>query len=355
MSRLSSCLLALCVATPLTTLAQITAQVSTPSAPEYQTNPKYLAAIAEAKKCTTQHQFTFAEDAYKKANKIAGGQDLKSLHAIFDLQLSMGEYKDAAATAAQLETLAVSPAEKAPAEIYRGQALFLQAGEKGKPELVQAADASFKAAIANDPKSATAHYYDGKALARLGQNDDASQQFKECLSCMSPKDPTYLRAQHFAENPALSVAKMAPAFEVVALDGTHFNLDAMGGRVVLIDFWATWCGPCKEELPEMKKIAKEFAGQPLVIISVSWDSDETKWKDFITKNEMTWFQYRDADHKLTDRFGINAIPHYFTIDSDGVLTSEMLGSGSDVEGKLKKLIARTKAKPTPPQPLSAGS
>ena len=68
---------------------------------------------------------------------------------------------------------------------------------------------------------------------------------------------------------------------------------------------------------------------------------------------MTWFQYRDADHKLTERFGINAIPHYFTIDSDGVLTSEMLGSGSDVEGKLKKLIARAKAKPAQPQTAMA--
>ena len=58
---------------------------------------------------------------------------------------------------------------------------------------------------------------------------------------------------------------------------------------------------------------------------------------------MTWVQYRDADHHLSKLFGINAIPHYFTIDSDGVLTSEMLGSGSDVEGKLKKLIAQAKA------------
>ena len=55
---------------------------------------------------------------------------------------------------------------------------------------------------------------------------------------------------------------------------------------------------------------------------------------------MTWVQYRDADHKLADEFGVSAIPHYFTIDSDGVLTSEMMGSGSDVEGKLKKLIAK---------------
>ena len=58
---------------------------------------------------------------------------------------------------------------------------------------------------------------------------------------------------------------------------------------------------------------------------------------------MSWVQFRDADHSLSKRFGIEAIPHYFTIDSDGVLTAEMMGSGSDVEGKLKKLIARAKA------------
>ena len=96
----------------------------------------------------------------------------------------------------------------------------------------------------------------------------------------------------------------------------------------------------------MKKIAKEFAGQPLVIISVSWDSDDAKWRQFVTKNEMTWVQFRDADHELSKKFGINAIPHYFTIDSDGVLTSEMLGEGSDVEGKLKKLVAKAKAAQT---------
>ena len=157
------------------------------------------------------------------------------------------------------------------------------------------------------------------------------------------KDANYLRTQHFAANPSLSLAKMAPAFTVTALDGSRFTLDEMGGRIVLIDFWATWCGPCKEELPHMKKIAQEFANEPLVIISVSWDSDDAKWKDFIQKNGMTWAQYRDADHSLSNAFGINAIPHYFTIDTDGVLTAEMLGEGSNVEGKLKKLIAKAKA------------
>ncbi len=117
-------------------------------------------------------------------------------------------------------------------------------------------------------------------------------------------------------------------------------MDNMGGRVVLVDFWATWCGPCNEELPNVKKMAKEFANEPFTIISISWDADEKTWKDFINKHEMTWLQYRDADHKLSERFAIDAIPHYFTIDSDGVLTAEMLGSGNDVEGRIRKLLKK---------------
>jgi thiol-disulfide isomerase/thioredoxin len=312
---------------------------------DYKSNPKFQAAIAEGKQLAHHRQLSFALDAYKKANKIADGKDSDTLNEIFSLQLKTGSFKDAIATASSLEALATTPEIKSHAEVNRGYALFLQAGDKHKPELMHAADAALKAALVDNPKNATAFYLDGKILAYLGDMDAARGQFKGCLACIEPNDPSYLRAQHFAEDPSLAVHKMAPAFEVSALDGSKFNLDAMGGRVVLIDFWATWCGPCNEELPHVKKIAKEFAGQPLVIISVSWDSDETKWKNFINKNEMTWVQYRDADHSLSREFGVESIPHYFTIDSDGVLTAEMLGSGSDVEGKLKKLIARAKSSP----------
>jgi thiol-disulfide isomerase/thioredoxin len=129
-------------------------------------------------------------------------------------------------------------------------------------------------------------------------------------------------------------------------------MDDLQGKVVLLDFWATWCGPCREALPHIQNVAKKFRGQQLVILSVSLDADEQKWKDFIGKNEMTWPQYRDGGFTgpIAKMFGVTAIPHTFTIDSDGVLQEEHIGDAS-IEGKLKKLLAHTHE----PQPETAAS
>ncbi len=310
--------------------------------PPYESDPRFISAMAEARQLMQKRNYVFAREAYLKADKISGDTCTACLDSLFDLNLGLAKYKDAQTNAARLLELAANPAEKSIAEAKRGRALLLQAGDKAKPAQLEAAHAVFESALADYPRNLAARWDDACLLARMGQLDKASSEFTTCANTASPSDPLRVRARHFAENPSLSLAKMAPGFEVTASDGSRFNLDNMGGRVVLIDFWATWCGPCNAELPHMKKIAKEFANDPLVIISISWDNDAEKWKQFITKNEMTWLQYRDADHKLSERFGVNAIPHYFTIDSDGVLTAEMLGEGSDVEGKLKKLIKRAR-------------
>ena len=322
--------------------------------PGYESDPKFMSAMKDAKQSLADRNPMYAVEYYKKANKIAEGKCSLCLDRAYDWQMKMTNYKDAVQIATQLVALAEKPVDKSMAEAEKATAMLLQAGDKPKPEKLEAVHAMYVEAIRDFPRNLSARYSDGCVLARMGKMDEAGQQFKACAEAASPTDPTRMRAKHFAENPALSLSKMAPAFTVTALDGSKFTLDEMGGKVVLIDFWATWCGPCNEELPHMRKIAKEFAGQPLVIISVSWDADETKWKAFMAKNEMTWVQYRDADHDLSKRFGVEAIPHYFTIDSDGVLTAEMMGSGSDVEGKLKKLIARAKASPAKAQ-VAAGN
>jgi thiol-disulfide isomerase/thioredoxin len=327
---------------------------ATATAPSYASDPRFTRALEEARQFEARRQIDFAGEEYKKANKIANGQCMECLQSLYNAQIAIADYKAAIVTASAWEALAAAPSDKSTAQTRRAQAMLDRAGDKAKPAELEAVHAVLQQALTTYPRNPPALFVDGKVLARLGRLDQARSDFQQCGSCMAARDPSRLRVQHFAENPELSLHKMAPAFEVTALDGRRFNLDAMGGRVVLIDFWATWCGPCNEALPEVQKMAKEFAGQPLVIISVSWDSNEQAWKDFIARHEMTWVQYRDADHKLSTLFGVNAIPHYFTIDADGVLTAEMLGEDATVEGKIKKLLARARetqtSAPAPAQP-----
>ena len=319
-----------------------TAAAGPSDADSYKTNPKWVEAMREGQQLLRTRKPQFAKDSFNKANKIAGGSCWECLDGLYSAEMAEGDYKGAIEAAEKMEGIATAPSVKSIAEYRRGDAILLKAGDKPKQDQREQAHAAFQQALTNYPKNLPALFRDGEVLTRLGKIDEAKVCFGECAAMVKPSDPARLRAQHFAEDPTLSLKKRAPAFEVTALDGTRFNLDAMGGRVVLIDFWATWCGPCNEALPEVKKIAKDFAGEPLVIISVSWDNDDAKWRQFIQKNEMTWLQYRDADHSLSKAFGVEAIPHYFTIDSDGVLTAEMVGSDSNVEGRLKKLVAKAR-------------
>ncbi|GGA67602.1 hypothetical protein GCM10011507_18940 [Edaphobacter acidisoli] len=310
-------------------------------------NPKYRTAISDGQVLAEDQEYDLAIDAYAEANRIAGGKDKFCLRNILELQIQNGDYDNAVVTAGRFEALAATPAEKSYAAASRGRALFLKAEpeKNGAPydaALLAKADDAFKAALAADPKDATALFQDGEVLVHLGQAEEARARFKACVAAIKPGDALYLRAERFADNPALALEQLAPAFTVKTLDGARFDLDQMQGRVVLIDFWATWCVPCMKELPEIKKIAKDFSGQPLVILSVSWDEDEQTWQDFVEKNQMTWPQYRDVDHKLGRLFEVEGIPSYYTIDSNGVIASELMGEGFDVESRLRKLIVQAK-------------
>lgn len=315
--------------------------------PGYQSNPKFQAAVSDGKLLADNQDYDDAIASYQEANEIAGGKDKVCLRALIELQIKNGDLDDAIGTAHAFEAIAISRAEKSYAEASRGRVLFLQAepqsGSQFDPSLLNSADVAFQAALAFDPKNSSALFTDGEVLVHLGQTEAARARFQACLASIKPEDPIYLRTRRFAEDPALAALPLAPAFSVTTLDGSSFNLDQMNGRVVLIDFWATWCGPCMEELPQIKQIAKDFAGQPLVIFSVSWDEDQQKWKRFVAKNQMTWPQYRDTGHRIGNLFEVKALPGYFTIDSDGVLTTEMLGGGFDIESRLKKLVDKAKA------------
>jgi thiol-disulfide isomerase/thioredoxin len=286
-----------------------------------------------------------ALDAFKKADKQDGGTCLACQKKIVHYGEELQEWKAAESAAEEMTAEAQTPKDVAIAHYELGELLLDESQAKHKNDTLPRAHEELTKALAAVPNFGAALFADGRTLARLKQDDAAKSRFEQFVKVMPADSPQRQRALLYINEPELARALMAPPFSVTTLDGNKISLDELQGKVVLIDFWATWCGPCREALPHMKEIARKFEGQPLIVLSVSVDSDEKKWRDFVTKNEMTWPQYFDHGFPgaVAKQFDVQAIPHTFTIDADGILQDEHIDDAA-IDGKLKKLIKRAQEK-----------
>jgi thiol-disulfide isomerase/thioredoxin len=322
--------------------------VDTPAAlkPGEPISPKARKTYSEALDWQKVHHYESALDTFRKANQQDEGRCTECLRRAYELAVKIGAYKKAEEVARDMIAQVSGDEEKAVAHFRLGSALQREGMINRNNKCFADSCAELKAALDAKPAIALVHYSLGVSLAYLNQDDDARREFTTFLSQDKSNPDLRERATRYAGNIELARARMAPPFSLDALDGQHISLDGLAGKVVLIDFWATWCGPCREALPRIKQIAKKFEGQPLTVISISLDKDDAKWRDFVAKNGMTWLQYRDGNFngRIAAQFGVSAIPATFTIDADGVLEDQHVGDAS-IEGKIKRLVARAAEAP----------
>jgi thiol-disulfide isomerase/thioredoxin len=120
------------------------------------------------------------------------------------------------------------------------------------------------------------------------------------------------------------------------------------GKVVLLDFWASWCGPCRNALPNLKRLQAVYGGSDFVLVSVSEDDDESVWRAFVSGHGMTWAQRLDSDGSLQQQYGVNALPTYVLLGRDGSVVQKIVGEApaeSIVERIGPDLKASLAAKP----------
>jgi thiol-disulfide isomerase/thioredoxin len=284
-----------------------------------------------------------ALDSFKKADKQDGGHCLGCQRNMIKYGIELQEWKTAETAAEEMVAAAQGPRDLALAHYQYGFVWMREALQKRKDEFFSRAHDEMSKALASATNFPDAVYAQGLILAHLNQDDAAKAQFEQFVKMPSADEVSRQRALRYISDPALVRARMAPPFSVTTLDGQTVSLDQLRGKVVLIDFWATWCPSCREAVPHIQKIARKFQGEPLVILSVSLDQDEHKWKDFVAKNEMTWPQCRDVNFKgvMATAFSVRAIPQTFTIDADGILQDQHIGDES-IEGKLRKLVVRAR-------------
>ena len=133
----------------------------------------------------------------------------------------------------------------------------------------------------------------------------------------------------------------APDFTLTTPDGKALTLSSLKGKVVLIDFWASWCGPCRKENPNLVKLYEKYKNKEFTILSVSLDDNETAWKSAIEQDGLVWPNHvsdlKGWQSPMTQVYGFNSIPHTVLVSKDGKILGVGL-RGELLEQKIKSIL-----------------
>ncbi|HNR07572.1 MAG TPA: TlpA disulfide reductase family protein [Saprospiraceae bacterium] len=150
-----------------------------------------------------------------------------------------------------------------------------------------------------------------------------------------------LRLKNVVESAAkTAIGSAAPDFEGISPDGKILRLSSLKGKHLLVDFWASWCMPCRQENPNVVRVYDNYKNKGFEILGVSLDQEKEKWVDAIAQDGLAWPQVSDLlgwKSKIAAMYGVQGIPQNFLLDHEGRIIAKGL-RGQDLENKLKELL-----------------
>jgi peroxiredoxin len=132
----------------------------------------------------------------------------------------------------------------------------------------------------------------------------------------------------------------APDFELTDLNGKKVSLSGLKGKVVFLDFWATWCPPCVMSVPEVEKVFEEYSGKNVVVLSVSLDSSEAPVRTFMATHKMMNRVAMAGNSGVDSKYNIEGIPAYFIVDQQGNIAKAWGGYNPVMPAMWRKEIDR---------------
>ena len=145
----------------------------------------------------------------------------------------------------------------------------------------------------------------------------------------------FVSVQCFAQYPAVGAA--IQDIKLPNEKGSKVSLSSLKGKVVVLDFWASWCGPCRRSMPDLKAIYEKYKGKGLEVYAVSLDQEKKDWKKAITEDATTWIHVIDIDNAVGVKWQIQYIPNTFLIDKDGKVVS-INANHAALEQQIEKLL-----------------
>ena len=136
------------------------------------------------------------------------------------------------------------------------------------------------------------------------------------------------------------VGKPAPDFKLPLLDGKPFQLSALKGQVVVLDFWATWCGPCMQTMPQVERVTKEFADRGVRLVAVNLQEAPKDIKAVLTRQHLDVTVALDRDGVVAEKYNATAITQTVVIDREGNVARLYIGGGNDFDQRLREALMK---------------
>jgi thiol-disulfide isomerase/thioredoxin/Tfp pilus assembly protein PilF len=285
-------------------------------------DPAFEQQMERGRAVIREHKYKDAVEPLKSANKLQHDSCGECNFLLAVAYMHLRDESHAMESCDKVLAVAQTDELRALAHNLRGNMLLAEAGPDVKK--MGAAESEFRAAVQLQPKTPVFHMNLAKALLRESKDDLAKQELQVCLDC-NPDETMKTEAGKLLADPNRGRETIAPDFQFTSMQGQQLSLQGLAGRVIVMDFWATWCPPCRESVPELKELTRKYPLKKLVLISVSADKDEQQWREFVAKKKMDWAQYRDADKRIMNSFDIHSFPTYLVINGDGVIKERITG------------------------------
>jgi thiol-disulfide isomerase/thioredoxin len=318
----------------------VTAGAQETTAP-HTTDAVYVAEMKNGETALRLRQLEDALRAFKRASAISKKTSAEAFVGLAKVYTTMGNEKDAVdAYSDALKNVGSDTRLESLIRNQRGLLLLEMAGFNSNEKRLKEAEADFRAALALDESAAINHYNLGVTLLRQNRDAEGLPELERFIE-RAPRAPEAKEAKLIIEGPRRAREPFAPEFSFTALKGERISLEGLRGKVVVLDFWATWCPPCLAATDSLIKLNKKYAGQPVVMLGISADRDRAAWERYIDKEGTTWPQHFDTG-RLRAMYQVNTFPTYIVIDHEGIIRDRRSGWSPAIygflDGQIKKQL-----------------
>ncbi len=295
-------------------------------------NPEFDREMAAGRQAAESGNYDEAATHLTAANQLRQSKCSECYVWLARIEMAKGNLRQALEHIEKAVVTSTTAPQQAAAQLYRG-VVFSRLGDLGQ------AETAFKAASTANPACVECRFNLGFVL--LKESKDA--EGVAVLKTVAPEfagTPREREIRRFIADPGRIRRNYAPEFSAKLRSGEEINLDTLSGKVVLLDFWGTWCAPCRASLPLLKDLAAGVDPAKVTIVSVDEGDSREKWDRFVRENNMKWPQVYDGeDRSLYRAFQVDGFPRYVLIGKDGTILREFKGWAQDGEATISEAIA----------------